>query len=323
MPTNHFRFRLDRSPDADAAVKAWRETGGGSPVSVERLVEAKSDKVYRSGIFRLNGVGPGGTAVVAKHGASRRLSTEALVYADVLPKLSLPAPTFYGYVDEGMKSWLFMEEVIGETFSHRSPLHVELAVRWLAALHCGTSRLDLADRLPAEGPEQYLKYLTSAHESIVSSLDTLAWDAKQTLIVLLETMGEIESAWRDACERCTAIPQCLVHTDFVNKNVVIVPRGERSELIALDWGIAGWGVPAQDLEYVDPSDYFALVNPIWPHLRLADIYYLRAVGVIMRHLGLVDVWAACLRGEPDWAMERLSESAASLAAAVDEIQGGY
>jgi hypothetical protein len=211
-----------------------------------------------------------------------------------------------------MRSWLFMEQVIGETFSPARAEHRELAVRWLAALHVGTSRLDLAERLPTEGPDQYRKCITSARESMVSALDTLAPDAKETVHVLLETLGAIESGWNDVCERFADMPRCLVHADFVNKNVVIVPRTGRSELIALDWGIAGWGVPAPDLEYLDASDYFALVKPVWPDVRFADVCYLKKAGIVMRHLGLVEVWASCLREETAWAMERLVESTSTL-----------
>src|SRR6266498_1832445 len=142
MTTSHFRFQLDSSPATDEALEAWCTAGVGvRPDCVERLVDFKLNKVYdRSRIFRFPGVGPGGTAVIAKHAASRKLSIEAFVYRDVLPKLSLPAPAYYAYVDGGMRSWLFMEEVVGEPFLPCSSMHKQLAVRWLAALHIGTSR---------------------------------------------------------------------------------------------------------------------------------------------------------------------------------------
>jgi aminoglycoside phosphotransferase (APT) family kinase protein len=40
------------------------------------------------------------------------------------------------------------------------------------------------------------------------------------------------------------MPHCLVHADFVNKNVLVAKR-HRDQLMALDWGIAGWGAPAR------------------------------------------------------------------------------
>jgi phosphotransferase family enzyme len=322
MTTSHFRFQPDSTPATDEAVEAWLAAGvGARPDCVERLVEFKHNKVYdRSRIFRFPGVGPGGTAVIAKHAASRTLFIEAFVYRDVLPKLSLPAPAYYAYVDGGMRSWLFMEEVVGEPFSPRSSIHTQLAVRWLATLHSGTSRLDLASKLPAERPEEYLKSLVSARDSIASSLDGLAPVATRTLGGLLKTLDKIERLWSDVCQFCAEMPHCLVHADFVNKNVVIIERNEGTQLIALDWGIAGWGAPGPDLEHLDARDYFVLVKPVWSNVRLADIANLKAVGVVMRHLGLAEVWASCLRDQPDWAMTRLTDSAVMLATALGDIR---
>ena len=313
MGKSHFHFQLDTSPDVDAVLEAWSAAGGARPAAVERLVESKHKKTYdRAGIFRLLRVGRDGAAVVAKHGKSEKLFVEALIYRDVLPKLSLSAPAYYGYVSMGSDAWLFMEDVAGETFSATSSAHSELAVRWLATLHTGTSQLDLAERLPAEGPEQYRPCIDSTRKSLLASVDTLESNAKHTVHRLLTTLDAIERTWYGVCDRCATMPHCLVHADFVYKNVFIVSRGDRAELIALDWGIAGWGVPAPDLEYFDPAVYFALVKPVWPDIGLADVAYLRSVGVVMRQLGLVEVWASCLRDEPEWAMERLEESARKL-----------
>ena len=322
MSSSHFRFEPDRSPDVMLAVEAWRDAGGiQRPELVERLVEFKHNKVYdRAGIFRLPGAGLQGASVVAKRGPARTMAVEAFVFNEVLPALSLTAPVYYGYVEKDALGWLFIEEVIGEPFSYRSRVHQELAVRWLSRLHSGTSQMRLANRLPAEGPEQYVKSMESARQSLVDSLDALTTAAHRTAAALLEALERIARVWGETCQRCARMPHCLVHADFVNKNVMIVPRGDRHELIALDWGIAGWGVAAPDLEYLTPSDYFALVKPVWTELRLEDIAYLKAVGVVMRHLGLVAVSASFLPIEPTWAIERLADSAALLIEASVELQ---
>ena len=228
MCQSRYCFEPDHSPDREAVVEAWREAGGSRPPeSVDRLVKVRSRQVYqRAGarIFRLSGVGPRGRSVVAKRGPSARLAVEALVYREVLPSLSLTAPAYHGYIERGTLSWLFMEEVIGVPFQHTSSVHRELAVRWLAKLHLGTSQLDLKDKLPAEGPSEYANCLMSARESMVSSLDALGSDAQRKVNMLLETLESIEGVWGEACQRCAEMPHCLVHADFANKNVMIVAR---------------------------------------------------------------------------------------------------
>ena len=323
MSTHHLRFELDDSPDAAAALAAWRSTGTGrGATKVERLVEFKHRRVYeRARIFRLVGAGPRGEAVVAKGAPARTLAVDALVYREILPEVGLPAPAYYGYLDQGDRSWLFIEEVRGEPFTHRSPAHRALAVRWLATLHARTSQLPLAERLPAETPEAYLRCLVTAREAIRTAWEATPAPARPMLATLVATLDQIEAAWPDACRHCATMPHGLVHADFVNKNVIVLERHDREELMALDWGIAGWGAPAPDLEYLDPAEYLALVRPTWPGVRLADVAALKAIGTVMRHLGLVEVWAASLSDQPAWAVERLGESVAILAQVGPELPG--
>jgi aminoglycoside phosphotransferase (APT) family kinase protein len=315
MSTHHLRFEPDDSANAKAALEAWTLVGcKRRPTQVERLVDFKHRRVYeRARIFRLVAAGPRGEAVVAKGAPSRTLVTEALVYREVLPRLGLPGPECYGYLDDGDRSWLFIEEVRGEPFSHRSPAHLALAVRWFATLHTMSSRLPLADRLPPETPAAYRPCLNVARESILASSNTLPAPAKSMISALLKTLDRIEAAWDAASLHSAAMPHCLVHADFVNKNVLVTKRSDGDQLMALDWGIAGWGAPAPDLEYVDPAAYFALVRTTWPAIRISDVAALKTIGIVMRHLGLIEVWASSLRVQPEWAIERLAESAAILA----------
>jgi phosphotransferase family enzyme len=324
MSTHHLRFEPDDSADAKAALEAWRSAGTQRrPTRIERLVEFKHRRVYeRARIFRLVGAGPCGEAVVAKGAPSRTLVVDALVYRELLPKLGLPGPDYYGYLDDGDRSWLFIEEVRGEPFSHRSLAHQALAVRWLATLHTMTSQLHLADRLPRETPGAYLHCLNAARESILAWSDTLPSPAKPMVSALLGTLDHIEAAWEAACLHCATMPHCLVHADFVNKNVLVTRCGDRDQLMALDWGIAGWGAPAPDLEHIDPAAYFALVRTTWPAIRISDVVTLKTIGTVMRHLGLIEVWASSLRDQPHWAIERLTQSAAILARVAPDLPGG-
>jgi aminoglycoside/choline kinase family phosphotransferase len=324
MSTHHLRFEPDDSADAKAALEAWRSAGTQRcPKRVERLVEFKHSRVYeRARIFRLVEASPRGEGVVAKGAPSRTLVTEAFVYREILPKLGLPAPEYYGYLDDGEGSWLFIEEVRGEHFSHRSPAHQALAVRWLATLHTMTSQLHLADRLPPETPGAYLSCLSTARQSILASSNTLPSPARSMVSALLETLDHIEAVWDAASRHCATMPHCLVHADFVSKNVLVTRRSDCDQLMVLDWGIAGWGTPAPDLEHIDPAKYFALVRTTWPAIRYSDVTALKSIGTVMRHLGLIEVWASSLCGQPEWAIQRLAGSAAILARVAPDLPGG-
>jgi hypothetical protein len=166
--------------------------------------------------------------------------------------------------------------------------HRALAVRWLATLHAMASQLDLANRLPPENPESYLRYLNAAREPILASSDMAAWDA--------------------ACLYCATMPHCLVHAYFVNKNVLVTRRRDCDQLMALDWGIAGWGASAPDPEHINP---FALVRTTWLAIRISDVAALKTIGTLMRHLGLIEVRSSSLRDHLEWTIERLNRRLSS------------
>lgn len=320
------RFEADASVDVDPVLEAWRHVGGRTPDSVERLVDVRGNKrrVYaRAGIYRLRGAGASGSGVVAKCSTAATLSTEALLYGDVLPGLSLPSPKCYGYVEGGPQSWLFMEEIVGQPFAPRSITHQELAARWLARLHSGTSRTTLASRLPQTGPRQYFDAIGTTRTLLLNARRVLRSEARRSLSVLIQTLATIETIANDTCERCANLPQCVVHADFVDKNVLVTRRRGDLALFALDWGISGWGVPAPDLEYLDTHRYFGMVSHAWPHVQRSDIQFLKAVGIVMRQLGIVGAWATCLSETPEWTMERIAEPAEVLSAGAAELMSHF
>src|SRR5438067_7740420 len=88
------------NPAQHPAVQAWRQicSNGTEPNIVQVLQEvAKGDA--QSCIYRLDGVGHDGTAVIAKRCAARSAQVEETIYKDVLPHLPNPTLTFYGCVD--------------------------------------------------------------------------------------------------------------------------------------------------------------------------------------------------------------------------------
>jgi hypothetical protein len=55
---------------------------------------------------------------------------------------------------------------------------------------------------------------------------------------------------------------------------------------------------------------------------ISDVAVPMTIGTVMRHLGLIEVWASSLRDQPEWAIERLTGSAAILARVAPELPGG-
>src|SRR5439155_665542 len=80
------------------AVKAW------SRLEPERIEPETIDILRltrkKSAVYRMNGVGPTGAAVIAKRCRTTTASVERLIYETVLSQLSLPVLNFYGFVPE-------------------------------------------------------------------------------------------------------------------------------------------------------------------------------------------------------------------------------
>jgi hypothetical protein len=98
------------------AVKAWRRLlpGRVEPESIEILRESKR----KSAVYRLEGIGPRGSTVIAKRCPTATALIERTVYEEILPHLPLSAPYYYGFIKEDDKSdWLFLEDVGREQFS--------------------------------------------------------------------------------------------------------------------------------------------------------------------------------------------------------------
>src|SRR5947208_5366998 len=101
---------------AHPAVQAWRRLNPARVVP-ERITPAKfKANKTRSHltVYRLQGVGPEGEAVIAKRCDRGEGLVERTVYERVLPHVSLPGPHFYGAVEDHDVCWLFIREVQGE-----------------------------------------------------------------------------------------------------------------------------------------------------------------------------------------------------------------
>ena len=299
---------------AHPAVQAWRQLSPDRPVP-DRIAPTKVKPHKRdTPVYRLEGAGPDGTAVIAKACASADAVTERIMYERYLPRLRVAAAPYYGYVerpDDGL-TWLFLGELRGEEYSDLLPQHRGYAARWLAALHTGAQSLGAEPGLPDGGPGRYLNHLRTARGFIREHIDSpVLGDEDVTFLDnLLSRFDQLEEHWDRLVELCDGMPQTLVHGDFSAKNVRVQAAGPNPGIVVFDWEDTGWGVPAADLAQLalpssrisaspDLDTYWVAVREHWPALQRADIERVATCGSVFRSVAalqwdshhLVHEWA--------------------------------
>jgi len=269
------------------AVAAWRELAPDAPdpESIEVLRRGQ-----KSATYRLVGAGPGGAPIIAQHARMAKASIERTVYEQILAHLPVTAPRCYGFREESPQlAWLFLEDVGDERYSDADPAHPALAGRWMGRMHTTAARVAAARGLPDGGPPRYLDHLRAGRHAIRANLTNPALAAGEvtTLRRLVADLDHLESGWAAIELACAGVPATLVHGDFQPKNAYIRTGANGSELFAIDWETAGWGVPAVDLIRVDLPTYWSVVQPSWPDVRLEDVRRLAAVGRVLRPLAAI------------------------------------
>ena len=116
------------------ALRAWSEIAeSASPrAEVEILKDRSACQAYR-----LAGLGPVGSNVIAKRYPESKALTESRIYRSVLRHLPLISPQYYGLVQEKGTGfcWAFLEDVAGTPYSPAVAEQTVKAARWLAVLH--------------------------------------------------------------------------------------------------------------------------------------------------------------------------------------------
>src|SRR5687768_9355579 len=94
------------------AVRAWARL---RHESVEPSGIARLQKKRKGHVYRLEGIGPGRSDVIAKCSSPERIRTEQFIYEQVLPDLPLSAVRYYGVAEESDagRCWLFLENADG------------------------------------------------------------------------------------------------------------------------------------------------------------------------------------------------------------------
>src|ERR1041384_3443324 len=230
------------------AVVAWNRVHP-SRTSPKRLEILKLRN--KSTVYRLVGAGPRGASVIAKRSLADTARVERIIHQEFMSQFHLPSLRYYGFLEEsdGEYCWLFLENAAGEAYSPLSAEHRVLAANWLAALHTAALNTNLNTRLPSREPSDYLDLLTKARTTFQQHLSNpvMLDNDLRTLDSLISHCDIIESHWSELEEACDRMPRALVHGDFVIKNVSVQQKKSGPALLAFDWELAGWGVPATDL----------------------------------------------------------------------------
>ena len=315
------------------AVRAWCELYPHSaPVSITPLRVRKR----KSNVYRLDGVGQAGSAVIAKRCRTAVAQVERTVYEDILAGLTVPSLRYYGFVDEpdSASGWLFMEEASGPEYSNLLPEHRARAGRWLGSLHAAAAGAAAGERLPDGGPGRYLERVRTLRDTFRRHVNNpvLLPEDVAFLEGLLARLDDLGARWHLLEDVCHGVPPTLVHGDFNGRNIRLRTVGEEATITVFDWEDAGWGVPAVDLAQqltvssgqlsanLDIPTYWSAGRERWPDLSSEACWRLAYCGTVFRTLSamswiadnLANDWAhACLpdmrlyAAELDGALERL------------------
>lgn len=268
------------------AVYYWRQLSEANsiPTSVDKLSGATNNK---SEVYRLNGVGVNGTNVIAKKAKSTGLLVEQMIYEKVLPKVPLNNLRCYGLLqDDETVSWLFLQEAQGKPYAESKEVHRKAASQWLAVMHSTTSKFRLEKALPAVGSERYLKFLNMGYANIQNNLSNPALSENDILVLkrLLNHYENIIAQWHKVIGICNEAIPCLVHGDFISKNVRVDESGAFPILYVLDWEVSGWGIPVEDLAGLDIETYKAAFTSYNDGIALNNLQEVFDLGLLFRYI---------------------------------------
>jgi hypothetical protein len=273
------------------AAAAWRRVASevGVPTRIVALQETQ-----KSAVYRLDGTGPGGASLIAKRCRAATAAIERVIYEEVLPYLPVTTLRYYGLAEDDECCWIFLEEADGVPLSILLAEHLVAASRWLALVHTSAIDVAAAAHLPERGAAYYLAQLRAARERILRGLDNPALGAsdRSVLEAVIAQCDRLESRWHRVEECCEESPRTLVHGDFRRKNVRVRRNDGRTEVVAIDWEMAGWGTPAVDLasaralpvNLIDVPTYCSIAQRSWPGINARSIQRLISIGWVFRRI---------------------------------------
>src|SRR3989441_7888920 len=182
-----------------------------------------------------------------------RAVIERAVYEQILPRLAIAAPRYYGAREEGRDFvWLFLEDLGDERFSKTDPAHAEQAARWVGAMHTGAAGVTAARSLPDGGPPRYLGHLRAGRHTIRVHIANPALTPPDVGLLerLVTDLDALERRWAGIEDACTGIPPTLTHGDVQRKNIYIRSGAGGPELFLIDWRSEEHTSELQSLAYL-------------------------------------------------------------------------
>jgi len=275
-------------------------------------------------VCRIEGVGPGGSGIVAKRCRRADGEFEAFIYSEVLERLSMESVRCYGFIDEGSgeHGWLFLEDCGSTQIADKRESFPIAFANWLALLHGSASNLPIRARLPERGPAWYLETLRTARLGLCQSLPERNWSnldrsAVERTLVCFEVL---ERNWHVVEERCVGLPWTLVHCDLQPKNVLVRHTASGIAFLPLDWEEAGWGPPAADLAAIDAVSYWSTARRTLASTEFRRVEEQIRCGVLFKILSAVG-WETIrlAAGSEGKAMRRLRIYAPQLTASTQAL----
>lgn len=176
---------------------------------------------------------------------------EHLIYTRILPDLGLNALECFGMIEDESKefAWIFMEHAGHNRYNAAISEHVKLATEWLSVLHGSHIRPELLKFFDECGDQHYAASLSGARNYIESGMSNpvLSSEQQQNLSYTLRLLDMLEKKWTAITEMCSTVPLCLIHGDFLSKNMRIDSGGKKYRLKVMDWDAACWGFPFLDI----------------------------------------------------------------------------
>ena len=247
---------------------------------IECIEVSKKSAVYR--VWR------GGThsPVIVKRCATGLGVVERFMYDELLPTIGVEHLELYETTtDQNGAIWLVMEDAGIRRPDLATVTHRRLLTEWVGRLHAATRHISRPLVLPDRGLSYFRARLMQCTRELEMRCDQEGndLDANATMQRAMESCRRLEFAWPHLTLACEPFASCVVHGDLATENlrIEVAPSGDR--LLVLDWEKSGWGVPAIDMLYVEPSSY-ALSMVKTRGATQASIEQLRLVGRFFRLL---------------------------------------
>lgn len=246
--------------------------------------------------------------LIAKRGEIEEARFENLLYTTILPRLGLGSLQCFGVVEEtdNQFAWLFIEHAGHCKYNTDIREHVNLAAEWLSFLHGSQLELELEDYFRKCGDEHYAASLRTARTLVERGIinPVLSPPQQELLHRALHLLDKLEKRWPIVEDICSAVPRCLIHGDFMGKNLRVESNGSKYQLKVFDWEAACWGFPFLDLAESliptsvgmspepDVDSYISSSKCWWPNIEKKSLKGLIGLGKIFWSLD-------CLRGHAE------------------------